>query len=112
MSSPVFGGGYRRGQATRRAAPVSDHDLICGEIVFAAFPLLYPPPQAGEEMRLGLVEKIQIMPDEVTADVLGIGLDQLLRDRPRRLAVGDRAAVEALDRQDAEAGRGQEHLLG
>src|SRR5689334_15291484 len=107
MSSPFF-----EGEGYRWAAPVSDHDLICGEMAVAAFPLLYPPPQAGEEMRSDLVQELQILPDEVAADVLGIGVDQFLGDRPRRLAVGNRPTVEALDRQDAEAGRGQKHLLG
>src|SRR5215211_6041919 len=105
MSSPVFGrlrGRIQEGTGYRRAAPVSDHDLIYGEIAFAAFPLLYPPPQAGEEMRSDLVQKLQILPDEVATDVLRVGLDQLPGDRPWRLAVGHRSAVKTLDRQDAE----------
>jgi hypothetical protein len=30
---------------------MEDHDLQYSEIVFGAFPLLYPPPQAGEEKK-------------------------------------------------------------
>src|SRR5690349_611211 len=70
-----------------------------------------PPPFEGgycPAFRCGtegpLVEELQVLGHEIAADVLGIGVDQLLRDRPRRLAVADRRAVEALDRQDAEAG--------
>jgi hypothetical protein len=33
---------------------MGDHDLQYSEIVFGAFPLLYPPPQAGEEKRKAL----------------------------------------------------------
>src|SRR5215475_5608348 len=60
----------------------------------------------------GLLQELQILFDEVATDAFGIGVDQLPGERSRRLAVGDRSAVEALDRQDAEAGRGEEHLLG
>lgn len=33
-----------------RCVQISDHDLIFGEIVGAAFPLLYPPPYDGGGM--------------------------------------------------------------
>src|SRR5882757_127874 len=59
-----------------------------------------------------LLDELQILADEIAADVLGIGVDQLLGDRSRDLAVGHRCAVEALDRQDAEARGGQKHLFG
>src|SRR5260370_35448590 len=68
-------------------------------------------PPAGKATRR-LLQELQVLPHEVATDALGIGVDQLPGDRTRRLAVGDRPPVEALDRQDAEAGRGQEHLLG
>src|SRR5713226_4760582 len=68
-------------------------------------------PPAGKATR-HLLQELQVLPHEVATDALGIGVDQLLGDRTRRLAVGDRAAVEALDRQDAKARGGQEHLLG
>src|SRR6266481_4364191 len=70
-----------------------------------------PEIQTGKTAR-GLLQELQVLPHEIAADALGIGVDKLPGDRTRRLAVGDRAAVEALDRQDAEAGRGQEHFLG
>src|SRR4029077_9968097 len=68
------------------------------------------PPIAAEVSPL--LQELQVLPHEVATHVLGIGVDQLPGDRAGRLAVGDRATIEALDRQDAEARRGEEHLLG
>jgi hypothetical protein len=47
MSSPVFGGGYRRGNAPSSISPISDLKSVCTSTV--ACPLLYPPPKTGEE---------------------------------------------------------------
>src|SRR5437762_6863021 len=35
------------GEPQGRCWPISDHDHLPGEIIFAAFPLLYPPPYDG-----------------------------------------------------------------
>src|SRR5476649_1344896 len=41
-----------------------------------------------------LLDELQILPDEIAAHVLRIGVDQLLGDRAGCLAVADRCAVE------------------
>src|SRR5260370_32647555 len=63
-------------------------------------------------MRPSSIQELEVLPDEVAADVLGIGVDQLPGDRPWCLARADGGAVEAFHWQDAEAGRGEEHLVG
>src|SRR5262252_2838833 len=71
------------------------------------------PHRESTPVRPGrLLQEVQILFDEVATDALGISIDQLPGERSRRLAVGDRSAIESLDRQNAEAGGGEEHLLG
>src|SRR5919202_137655 len=58
-------------------------------------------------------ESAQVLPDEVAADKVAVGLDQPPRHRAVDLALGpDRPAVDADHGADAEAGRGQERLVG
>src|SRR5512139_2367799 len=45
MSSPVFGGGYRRGKATLAISLIPD--LKPADTTTGAGPLLYPPPYDG-----------------------------------------------------------------
>src|ERR1051326_6772599 len=53
------------------------------------------------------IQELEVLADEIATDILRIGVDQLLGDRSRCLAVAHARAVEALHRQDAEAGRGE-----
>src|SRR5690348_7327210 len=57
-------------------------------------------------------EMLQVLRDEVEIDEADIGVDEALGDRARHGAGPDLRAVEAADRADAEAGRGDEDLVG
>src|SRR5712691_3733724 len=60
----------------------------------------------------GSTQPIKILLHEIVAHFGYVSVEKALRDRTRHAAVADLGAVEAAHAGDAEARRGQEHLLG
>src|SRR5947209_10715981 len=63
-------------------------------------------------MPASALQPVEILLHVIAADIFLVGLDQLGGDRPRYRAGGRLVAVDAAHAADAEAGRGQEYLVG
>src|SRR5260221_7448662 len=110
--SPPLRGHWKGAAAAGRAKPTSPA-ISPMRIMPSNSPLrrFMPLPPAGSLIKVLRFQVPGVLPDEVAADEIDIGPGQSLRDRSRHRAVAYHPAVEAADRTEAEAGRGDEDLV-